>query len=102
MKFKEKEYDEKYERLLNLLEKENLLLRDEIRREDEVINILLGNFSNCLPEHSNYITSKNTDASTQTDHQTKNNTQISTAGNNHRTLIASEKKAQEAQYQSVK
>ena len=41
MKFKEKEYDEKYERLLNLLEKENLLLRDEIRREDEVINILL-------------------------------------------------------------
>ena len=92
MKFKEKEYDEKYERLLNLLEKENLLLRDEIRREDEVINILLDNFSNCLPEHSNYITSKNTDASTQTDHQTKNNTQISTAGNNHRTLIASEKK----------
>ena len=77
-------------------------MRDKIRRKDEVINILLDNFSNCLPEHLNYITSKNTDVSTQTDHQTKNNTQISTAGNNHRTLIASEKKAQEAQYQSVK
>ena len=29
-----KEYDEKYARLLNQLEKENLFLRDEIRRKD--------------------------------------------------------------------
>ena len=29
-----KEYDEKYERLLNQLEKENLFLKDEIRRKD--------------------------------------------------------------------
>ena len=56
------------------------------------MNILLDNFSNCVPEHSSYITSKNTKVSNQTDHQTKNNIQISTAGNNHRTIIASEKK----------
>ena len=49
-------------------------------------------FSNRVPEHSNYITSKNTEVSTQTEHQTKNNIQISTAGNNHRTITASEKK----------
>ena len=64
-----KEYDEKYERLLNQLEKENLFLKDEIRRKDKVINILLDNFSNRLPEDTNYITFKNTDVSTQTDQQ---------------------------------
>ena len=57
--FKEKKYDDKYERLLNLLEKENLFLKGEIRRKDKVIKILLDNFSNRAPEHSNYITSKN-------------------------------------------
>ena len=90
--FKEKEYDEKYERLLNLLGKENLFFKDEIRRKDKVINILLDNFSNRVTEHSNYITFKNTEVSTQTEHQTRNNIQISTAGKNHRTIIASEKK----------
>ena len=91
-KFKEKEYYEKYERLLNLMKKENWFLKDEIKRKEKVINILLDNFSNCVPEHVNYITSKNTEVSTQTEHQTKNNIQISTAGNNHRTITASEKK----------
>ena len=57
--FKEKKYDDKYERLLNLLEKENLFLKGEIRRKDKVIKILLDNFSNRAPEHLNYITSKN-------------------------------------------
>ena len=89
--FKEKVYDQKCERLLNLLEKENLFLKDEIRRKDKVVNILLDNFSKRVPEHSNYITSKNTEVSTQTEHQTKNNIQISTAGNNHRNVIASQK-----------
>ena len=45
-----KEYDEKYERLLNQLEKENLFLKDEIIRKDKVINNLLDNFSNRVPE----------------------------------------------------
>ena len=49
-----KEYGEKYERLLNQLEKENLFLKDEIRRKDKFINILLDNFSNRVPEHSYY------------------------------------------------
>ena len=66
--FKKKEYDEKYERLLNLLEKENLFLKDEIRRKDKVTKILLDNFLNHVPEYSNYITSKNTEVSTQTEH----------------------------------
>ena len=79
-----KEYDEKYERLLNQLEKENLFLKDEIIRKDKVINTLLDNFSNRVPEHSNYITSKNTEVSTQTDQQNINNIQTSTASNNHR------------------
>ena len=35
---------------------------------------------------------KNTEVGTQTEHQTKNNIQISTAGNNHRTIIVSEEK----------
>ena len=35
---------------------------------------------------------KNTEVGTETEHQTKNNIQISTAGNNHRTIIVSEKK----------
>ena len=63
--FKEKVYDEKYERLLNLLEKENLFLEYEIRSKDKVVNIILDNFSNRVPEHSNYIRSKNTEVSTQ-------------------------------------
>ena len=67
-------------------------MKDEIRRKDKVINILLDNFSNRVPEHSNYITSKITEVSTQTENQTKNNIQISTAGNNPRTIIANEKK----------
>ena len=67
-------------------------MKDEIRRKDKVINISLNNFSNRVPEHSNYVKSKNTEASTQTGHQTKNNLQIITAGNNHHTIIASEKK----------
>ena len=46
-----KEYDEKYERLLNQLEKENLFSKYEIRRKDKAINILLDNFSNRVPEH---------------------------------------------------
>ena len=78
-------------RLLNQLEKENLFLKDEIRRKDKVINILLDNFSNRVPEHSNLLTSKNTEVSTQTDPQTINNIQISTASSNHRTVTTSEK-----------
>ena len=79
-----KEYDEKYEGLLNQLEKENLFLKDEIIRKDKVINTLLGNFSNRVPEHSNYITSKNIEVSTQTDQQNINNIETSTARSNHR------------------
>ena len=94
-RFKEKDYDKKYERLLNLLEKEKLFLKDIIIRKDKVINILLDNSANRILEHSNYITSKNTEVSTQTEHQTKNNIQISTAGNNHRTITVSEKKKNE-------
>ena len=86
-----KEYDEKYERLLNQLEKENLFLKDEIRRKNKVINILLDNFSNRAPEHSNLLTSKNTEVSTQTDPQTINNIQMSTASSNQRTVTTSEK-----------
>ena len=74
------------------MEKENFFLKDEIRRKDKVINNLLDNFSNRLPEHSNYVTSKNTEVSTQTKHQTKNNILISIGGNNHRIITASEKK----------
>ena len=75
---KEKEYNEKYERLLNQPEKENLFLKDEIRRKHKVINILLEKFSNCVQEHSNYMISKNTEISTQTKQQTKSNRQTST------------------------
>ena len=67
-------------------------MKDEIRRKDKVINSLLDKFSNRVPEHSNYISSENTEVSIQTKHQTKNNIQISTAGNNHHTIIAIEKK----------
>ena len=74
------------------MEKENFFLKDEIRRKDKVINNLLDNFSNRVPEHSNYVTSKNTEVSTQTKHQTKNNILISIGGNNHRIITASEKK----------
>ena len=74
------------------MEKENLFLKDVIRRKDKVINILLDNFSSRVPEQSNYITSKNTEVSTQTEHQFKNNIQISTTGNTHSSMLASEKK----------
>ena len=37
------------------------------------------------------LTSKNTEVGTQTEQQTKNNIQKSTASNNHRTIIASAK-----------
>ena len=47
---------------------------------NKVINILLDNFSNRVPENSTYITSKNTEVSTQTDI----NIQTSTASSNHR------------------
>ena len=78
-----KEYDEKYERLLNQLEKENLFLKDEIIRKDKVINNLLDNFSNRVPEHSDYVTYKNTEVSSQTDQQNINNIQTSTASSNY-------------------
>ena len=42
--------------LLNQLEKENFFPKDEIRRKDKVINILLENVYNYLPEHLIYIT----------------------------------------------
>ena len=61
-----------------------MFLKDEIRRKDKAINILLDNFSNRVPEHSNYVTSKNTEVSTQTDQQNINNVQTSTASSNHR------------------
>ena len=66
-------------------------MKDEIRRKDKVINIFLENFSNRLPEDSNYITFKNTEVSTQTDQQNINNIQTSTASSNHHTVITSEK-----------
>ena len=44
-----------------------------------IINILWEIFSNRVPHYSNYITSIITELNTQTDHQTKTNTQISTA-----------------------
>ena len=78
-----KEYDEKYERLLNQLEKENLFLKDEIIRKDKIINNLLDNFSNRVPEHSDHVTYKNTEVSSQTDQQNLNNMQTSTASNNY-------------------
>ena len=78
-----KEYDEKYERLLNQLEKENLFLKDEIIRKDKTINNLLDNFSNRVPEHSDYVTYKNTEVSSQTDQQNINNIQTSTASSNY-------------------
>ena len=86
---KKKEWNENYERRLNQLEKEKLLFKHEIRRKDNAINILVGNFSNSIPKYLNYITSKNTEVSTQTNQQTKNNIQTSTASKNHRTIIAS-------------
>ena len=88
---KQKGYDEKYERLLNQLEKENLFLKDEIKSKDKVINILLENLSKDVPEYSNYMKSKNTEVSTQTDQQTKNIIQTFTASNKHCTKIASAK-----------
>ena len=57
----------------------------------KVIKILLENFSNRVPEHSKYITSKNTEVSTQTDQQTKNNIQTFTTSSNHSIIIASAK-----------
>ena len=86
---KKKEWNENYEIPLKQLEKEKLLFKHEIRRKDKAINILVGNFSNSIPKYSNYITSKNTEVSTQTNQPTKNNIQTSTASKNHRTIIAS-------------
>ena len=68
-------------RLLNQLERENLFLKDEIRRKVKPINILFENFSNRVPEQLNYITSKNTEIGTQTKQQIKNIIQSSTASN---------------------
>ena len=60
-----KEFDKKYERLLNqLLKKKALFQKDDIRRKYIVIKNLLDNVSNSVPEDSNYITSKNTEVST--------------------------------------
>ena len=70
-------------RLLNQLEKENLFLKDEIIRKDKIINNLLDNFSNRVPEHSDYVTYKNTEVSSQTDQQNINNIQTSTASSNY-------------------
>ena len=84
-------------RLLHQLENENLCLKDEVRRKDKVIKVLLENFSNRVPEHSNYITSKNTEVSIQTDQQTKNNIQSSTTSStiiakwHHSTILATAK-----------
>ena len=78
-----KEYAEKYESLLNQLEKENLFLKDEIIRKNKVINNLLDNFSNRVPEHSDYVTYKNTEVSSQTDQHNINNIQTSTASSNY-------------------
>ena len=49
------------------------------------------NFSNHVPEHSNYITSNNIEVSSQTDHQNINNIQTSTANSSHRTVITRKK-----------
>ena len=46
----------------------------------------MDNFSNRVPEHSKYITSKNTKVSTQTDQQNINNIQTSTASSNYREI----------------
>ena len=59
-----KEFDKKYERLLNQLKKKALFQKDDIRRKYIVIKNLLDNVSNSVPEDSNYITSKNTEVST--------------------------------------
>ena len=64
-------------------------MKDEIRQKDKVINILLENLSNRVPEYSYYMTSKNTEVNTQTDQQTKNNIQAFIASNNHYTKTAS-------------
>ena len=66
-------------------------MKDEIKSKDKVINILLENFSKHVLEYSNYMKSKNTEVSTQTDQQTKNNIQAFTASNKHCTKIASAK-----------
>ena len=59
-----KEFDKKYERLLNQLKKKALFQKDDIRRKYIVIKNLLDNVSNSVPEDSNYITSKYTEVST--------------------------------------
>ena len=68
-----------------------MFLKDEIRRKDKVINILLDNFSNRVPEYPTFITSKNTKVNNQTDRQNMNNIQTSTVSSNHHTVITSEK-----------
>ena len=69
----------------------NLFLKDKIRWKDKVTEFLLENFSNHVPDHSNYIISKSTEVSTQKDSHPKNNIQTSTASNNHCTTLASAK-----------
>ena len=59
-----KEFDKKYERLLNQPKKKALFQKDDIRRKYIVIKNLLDNVSNSVPEDSNYITSKNNEVST--------------------------------------
>ena len=60
-----------------------MFLTNEIIRKHKVINNLLDNFSNCVPEHSAYVTYKNTEVSSQTDQQNINNIQTSTASRNY-------------------
>ena len=60
-----------------------MFLKDEIIRKDKIINNLLDNFLNRVPEHSDYVTYKNTEVSSQTDQQNVNNIQTSTASSNY-------------------
>ena len=55
-----KECDEKYERPLNQLDKENLFSKNKIRQIDKTVNTLMENFLDHISEHSNYIKSKTT------------------------------------------
>ena len=64
-------------RLLNQLG--NLFWKDDIRRKVKAINNLLEKCLYRVPEQLNYITSKNTEVSTQTNQQIKNYA----ANNNH-------------------
>ena len=59
-------------------------MKDEIKSKDKFINILLENLSKHVPEHSNYMKSKNTN-------KLKIILQAFTASNKHCTKIASAK-----------